>query len=272
MTASQRELPIGIFDSGLGGLTVLKELRRQLPNEKFIYLGDTARTPYGTKSKDTIQRYSLECARFLRSHEIKLLVVACNTASSLALDVLAADCPCPVIGTIEPAIDQALAVPECRRIGVIGTKGTIRSGAYQQRLAERFPKGEIFSLACPLFVPLVEEGIYGGEIVEQVTELYLMELRSKELDALILGCTHYPLLAAELQKYMGPKTALVECSKSTAAAVQALLLEHELTATSVSEASSSERYFVTDDVDRFNYLASLFLEHRPVAAVQLEAL
>lgn len=271
-SARQSELPIGIFDSGLGGLTVFKELRRHLPRERFVYLGDTARTPYGSKGRETIQRYSLECARFLESQQIKLLVVACNTSSSIALDVLSAQCPCPVIGTIEPAVRQALESDNVRRVGVIGTKGTIASGAYEKTLRARRGGVEVISKACPLFVPLVEEGLYHGPIVENVVEYYLQELKDKSLDSLILGCTHYPLLVSTIVNFLGQGTRIVECSKAIATEVEALLETRNLTRQSAAAESDQERYFVTDDVDRFNYLASLFLEKRPVEAVHVEHL
>lgn len=271
-SARSNDLPIGIFDSGLGGLTVFKELRRHLPNERFIYLGDTARTPYGSKGKETIQRYSLECAQFLQAQEIKLLVVACNTSSSLALDVLSAHCPCPVIGTIEPAVRQALSHDSVRRVGVIGTKGTISSAAYDEKLRGSGSALEVFTKACPLFVPLVEEGLYNGPIVEAVVEHYLEELRAKSLDALILGCTHYPLLAPTIIKFLGKQTRIVECSKAIAVEVETLLNSLSLRREGNSAANEMEKYFVTDDVDRFNYLASLFLEKRPVEAVHVEHL
>lgn len=269
---SKRELPIGIFDSGLGGLTVLKELRRRLPNERFIYLGDTARTPYGSKSRETIQRYSLECARFLLGREIKLLVVACNTSSSLALSELTDVCPCPVIGTIEPAVAAAMANGGARRIGVIGTKGTIASSAYQTRLSDLISEVTIFAKACPLFVPLVEEGIYSGPIVDKIVEYYLSDFRSADLDALILGCTHYPLLSVAIRSYLGSKVSIVECSSAIAVQVSALLDSEELWSPSRPLPPDDERYFVTDDVSRFNYLASLFLERHVVEAVQVQTL
>ncbi|MBN8550761.1 MAG: glutamate racemase [Deltaproteobacteria bacterium] len=271
-SANQRDLPIGIFDSGLGGLTVFKELRRHLPNERFIYLGDTARTPYGSKGKETIQRYSLECAQFLQTQKIKLLVVACNTASSFALETLIEQCSCPVIGTIDPAVRQALSVDTVRRVGVIGTKGTIASAAYDQKLRSSGRSLEIFSKACPLFVPLVEEGLYSGNIVEQVVEHYLSELKALALDALILGCTHYPLLAPSIVRFLGTHTRIIECSKAIALEVEELLEQRQLSRVVGAAAAESERYFVTDDVDRFNYLASLFLEKRPVEAVHVEHL
>ena len=271
-SGAQQSLPIGIFDSGLGGLTVLKELRRHLPHEHFVYLGDTARTPYGSKGKETIQRYSRECAQFLLSKEIKLLVVACNTSSSLALDVLCNELPCPVIGTIEPAVSEALTVPNASKIGVIGTKATIASGAYEAMLHRRSSRLSVVAKACPLFVPLVEEGICSGPVTKAVIELYLETFRIDPVDALILGCTHYPLLGSQIGEFLGSSTRIVECSKAVAAAVANELSSRGLCTPGEPSAGGTEQYFVTDDVGRFNSLAALFLESGKVAAAKVDAL
>jgi glutamate racemase len=258
--------PIGLFDSGLGGLTVLKELRKALPGEQFIYLGDSARAPYGSKSATTIRRYSEQCTEFLLTHQVKLMVVACNTASSLALEELSAICPCPVIGTIEPAVRTALSATRSGRIAVLGTRATVASGVYQIRLKELQPQLEIFALSCPLFVPLVEEGITTGPLVQQVVEMYLSEIRDLKVDTVILGCTHYPLLLESLQQFLGPEVALVECSKAIAESVLQLVGD---TPVSGSNASITQ-YFVTDEAARFTSLARLFLGEESVAAVQVE--
>lgn len=260
--------PIGLFDSGLGGLTVLKELRKALPNEAFVYLGDTARTPYGSKSKATIQRYSRECARFLASCEIKLLVVACNTASSLALETLKEEMDCPVIGTVEPAVRAALAHTTVGKIGVIGTDATIASGAYRFALEAARPGVEIFVKPCPLFVPLVEQGMFEGEIVDKIVELYLAPMRDAGIDSLVLGCTHYPLLSSAISKYMGPSVRIIECSKAIAEDVLSLLEE---SGAAPSE-TPSEHYFVTDEAGRFNHLAALFLGRSSLEAIRIETL
>jgi len=193
-------MKIGVFDSGVGGLTVLNALRAALPSADFLYLGDTARVPYGGKSKETIQRYSLECSEFLISSGAELLVVACNTASAYALDTLRESFPVPVVGVIEPGVEVALKVSKEKRIGIIGTKGTIQSMVYQNLLKSY--GSEVFAKACPLFVPLVEEGITEGKIVQDVIEYYLQELKGK-IDTLILGCTHYPLLKEPIKEFMG---------------------------------------------------------------------
>lgn len=258
--------PIGLFDSGLGGLTVLRELRKALPREQFVYLGDSARAPYGSKSATTIQRYSQQCAEFLLNHQIKLLIVACNTASSLALEELAAICPCPVIGTIEPAVRTALSATRTGRIAVLGTRATIASGVYQTRLKQLQPHVEVFAQPCPLFVPLVEEGITTGPIVQQVIGLYLAELKALDVDTVILGCTHYPLLLDSLQQFLGPDVALVECSKAIAESVPQLLGGAQIS----NSNPGMTQYFVTDEAARFTALARLFLGEESVSAVQVE--
>lgn len=266
------ELPIGLFDSGLGGLTVLSELRRRLPSERFFYLGDTARTPYGAKGAETILRYSKECSRFLLNQEIKLLVIACNTASSVALSEIERYAPCPVVGTIDPAVDEALRQVRVGRIGVIGTQATITSRAYEKRISELNPDVEVASKACPLFVPLVEQGMFDGEIVDKVCELYLGEWKNIELDALILGCTHYPLLTQSIQKLLGPEIRIVACSTAIANKVASILNDQELETSELTDQSFKERYFVTDEVSRFNYLARLCLNDSSVEAVKVEDL
>ena len=280
MSATPNSLPancppaIGLFDSGLGGLTVLQELRRALPHERFVYLGDTARTPYGAKSASTIERYSVECARFLLRHNLKFLVVACNTASAVALRQLEEICPCPVIGTIGPAVAAALAVSKTRKIGVIGTRATIASGVYERALQQIGSNNgasspiEVSSVPCPLFVPLVEEGITSGEIVDQVIALYLSELRSAGVDTVILGCTHYPLLAPALQRFFGDQVSLVACSEAIAAEV-ALSIGR---AAGAAEQVGGCQYFATDEVSRFNVLAQQFLGGEQLTAAHIEEL
>ncbi|NPB08361.1 MAG: glutamate racemase [Aquificae bacterium] len=193
-------MKIGVFDSGVGGLTVLKAIRERYPRTDLVYLGDTARVPYGTKSPETVIRYSLECANFLREKGIEILVVACNTASSCALEKLRKEMPFPVVGVIEPGVEEALRRSRTGKIGVIGTQATVRSGVYQKLLKER--GAQVLSRACPLFVPLVEEGLVEGEIPRKVAEHYLKELKGK-VDTLILGCTHYPLLKGVIRDFLG---------------------------------------------------------------------
>ncbi len=207
---------IGLFDSGLGGLTVLREVRSLVPCSYYLYLGDTARVPYGTKSPETVIRYAEECARFLLSHETDHIIAACNTASSVALDHLRTRISVPVTGTIDATARAALRAAKGRRIGVIGTQGTIKSGAFEKALTSSDSACEVFSIACPLFVPLVEEGFFDGELVDRAIAYYLTPLREKRIDTLILGCTHYPMLEQSLGNFFGPDVALVSSSDAVA--------------------------------------------------------
>lgn len=259
--------PIGIFDSGVGGLTVLRELRRALPKENFIYLGDTARAPYGTKSRQTVSRYARECAQLLVAQEVKLIVVACNTASALALTALQEKIDCQVIGVIEPAVRAALSAAHTGNLAIIGTEATIASGAYQNALLTHNAQLKIAAVACPLFVPLVEEGILQGEIVQLAIDRYLAGLKGASIDTIILGCTHYPLLLPALQQYFGDSVNLIGCAKAVAEDSQELLSSM----TALSEAGAGQaKYFVTDDVARFNRVARVFLQDMTVNAAQIE--
>jgi glutamate racemase len=259
--------PIGLFDSGLGGLTVLKELHRALPTEGYVYLGDNARFPYGTKGRDTIVRYARECAHFLLSQEVKIVIVACNTASAAALAALESELSVPVIGTVRPAVREAIACTKGGKVGVLGTNATIASGVYEHALHAADSSLQIVSQPCPLFVPLVEAGMLEGEIVDKVVELYLTPMRNAGVDSVILGCTHYPLLRDSIQKFMGPDVCIVECSRAIASDVRAML-----GAESQNSAPAVTRYFVTDEVSKFNYLATAFLGGREVEAVRVENL
>lgn len=212
--------PIGIFDSGVGGLTVLKALNERLPGERFLYLGDTARLPYGSKSAATVRRYALNAAAHLVARGVKLLVVACNTASSEALDEVTAASPVPVVGVVDPGVRAALATG-ARRIGVIGTEGTVRSGAYQSTLARLRPGVEVEAVACPLFVPLAEEGWGDHPVTDQVARHYLTPLLEWGVETIILGCTHYPLLRPSLERVAGPSVELVDSAGAVATAVLA---------------------------------------------------
>ncbi len=225
--ASDLHRPIGIFDSGVGGLTVLQAMHQQLPTESFLYLGDTARLPYGTKSADTVQRYAVNAATHLIRRGVKLLVVACNTASSHALPAVQAASPVPVIGVVEPGVRAALATA-ARRIGVIGTEGTISSGSYQQTLAHLGPEVAVRANPSPLLVPLAEEGWGDHPITEQVAQHYLGSLLSWGMQTLILGCTHYPLLRPSLARVVGPGVQLVDSASSVAEAVSSRFAERLL--------------------------------------------
>lgn len=207
---------IGLFDSGLGGLTVLKEVRRLVPCSYYLYLGDTARVPYGTKSPETVIRYAEECAHFLLSHEVDHIIVACNTASSVALEHLRARISIPVTGTIDATARSALRAAKGGSIGVIGTQGTIRSGAFEKALADSDCVSQVFSIACPLFVPLVEEGFFEGELVDKAIAHYLTSFKEQGISSLILGCTHYPMLKESLGRFFGPNVVLISSSEAVA--------------------------------------------------------
>jgi glutamate racemase len=257
---------IGLFDSGLGGLTVLRGMLRALPRNNYFYLGDNARFPYGTKGKETIIRYARECAHFLLSREVGVLIVACNTASAAALEVLESELSIPVIGTVGPAVRQALHHSRSGKIGVLGTNATIASAVYQHAINAADATASVCAQACPLFVPLVEAGMLRGEIVDKVVELYLTPLKERGVDTVILGCTHYPLLLEAIQTFMGPEVSIVECSDAIAKDVVALLGEP-----ATPTVPGSVNYFVTDEVGRFNFLASAFLEAQSVNAVRIDS-
>ena len=221
---------IGVFDSGIGGLTVMKELLQRLPGESFIYFGDTARVPYGTKSADTVLKFSRENIAFLMEQGVKLVVVACNTASAEALPTLQRETSVPVIGVIQPGIQAAVAATSAARIGVIGTMATIRSNAYQTGIQQLAPGAEVFARACPLFVPLAEEGWVDGEVAELVARKYLNDFHDEGVDALVLGCTHYPLLRDVIGRVMGPEVKLVDSAIETAKKVDEVLRENNILA------------------------------------------
>lgn len=255
MPATHDSRPIGIFDSGLGGLTAARELFRTLPSESLVYFGDTARLPYGSKSKDTVTRFSLEIAAFLVRQNIKCLLVACNTASSHALDELTQRLSIPVVGVIDPAIRTAVRVSPHGRIGVIGTLGTVGSGAYQRALQQIAPGTLVIARACPLFVPLIEEGWLDHPVTRLVAEEYLAELENGGLESLILGCTHYPLIAPLLADLMGPTVRLIDSGAEAARAVAALLEERG----QLAEGSPSHRFYISDEPRNFTRIAQSFL-------------
>ncbi|HKL26324.1 MAG TPA: glutamate racemase [Desulfuromonadales bacterium] len=251
------ERAIGVFDSGIGGLTVFRELRRWLPGEELVYLGDTARVPYGTKSAPTVCRYAIEAANFLLQQQVKLIVVACNTASAVALDLLAGQFDVPIVGVIEPGSRRALEVSRHGRIGVIGTEGTIRSQAYERVIRAGRADVSVTVAACPLFVPLAEEGWADHPIAAMAAREYLGPLLEQKIDTLVLGCTHYPLLKETLQKTIGDGVTLIDSAEETAKTVAALLKQKNLRRGKPSQAAP--RYFVTDIPDRFRKVGGTFL-------------
>lgn len=252
--------PIGIFDSGIGGLTVLKEITRILPTENIIYLGDTARVPYGIRSPETVIRYSFECAEFLMRQNIKILVVACNTASAVSLNELSKRIEVPVIGVIEPGAVAAVRSTRNKKIGVIGTEATIRSNAYQKAINLIDRTIEVAGIACPLFVPLVEEGWTDGVVTYLVAEKYLSGLKKRGVDTVVLGCTHYPLLKDVIQTVMGSDVVLIDSAIETAKVVNEVLSEKRFL--KVDEENPLMRFFVTDSPDRFVSVGERFLQKR----------
>jgi glutamate racemase len=258
------EWPIGVFDSGVGGLTVFRALERRLPNESLIYLGDTARIPYGTRSPATVRRYALEDAAFIQSKNVKAIVVACNTASALAADLLTRECSVPVVGVIKPGARRAVSLTRSGYVGVIATEATVASGAYEQAMLDERSGLEIISRACPLFVPLAEEGWLDHPVTRQVAEEYLMELRASRVDTLVLGCTHYPILRPVIEAVMGSK-AYVDSGEAVADEIASLLEERGLRRT--SDQPPSEQFYVTDSAIRFRRVAELFLG-RPLESVE----
>ncbi len=248
---------IGVFDSGLGGLTVVHEIIQGLPNEKVIYFGDTARVPYGTKSAATIIRYSREIARFLLKQKVKILVVACNTASAHALDVLRRELPVEVIGVIEPGARRAARSTKSGKIGIIATSSTIRSEKYADCLKRIDKRIRVISQPCPLFVPLVEEGWFDHAVTYKVAEEYLAPLKKAKVDTVILGCTHYPLIKHVVREVMGPKVALVDSAEQVAIEVEELLIHRRQLRTQLLPAQHT--FVVSDEPGNFQKLASRFL-------------
>ena len=250
--------PIGVFDSGLGGLTAVRQLRRIMPSENIIYFGDTSRVPYGNRSRDTILKYARQDMRFLRSFDLKAVVIACGTVSSNCLETLQAENGIPVIGVVAPAVQRAAALTRNKRVGLVATRASVRSGAYERMFHAMFPGAQLFSKACPLFVPLVEEGRCrpGDVVIETVAEEYLGPLRG-EIDTLVLGCTHYPLLREVIGRVMGPEVELVDAGAEAARAVRDLLEERD--ALSGGEDQGQARYYTSDQTEQFLRLAPLFL-------------
>lgn len=260
---------IGIFDSGIGGLTVAAAVRQMLPNESTIYIGDTARVPYGPKSPDTVRRYAREILDWLLHQDVKAIVVACNTVSAHALDDLRTRSPVPVLGVIEPGARAAAHATATNNVGVIGTAGTIASGAYRLALQRISSTMRVVEQACPLFVPLVEEGWLDHEATRLVAEEYLRPLRSHGIDVLVLGCTHYPMLKPLLGEVMGPGVKLIDSAEATATELARVLNEMGLVAPARS--ALSQRWVATDDPARFAKVGAVFMSGSP-APVELAEL
>ena len=267
-------LPIGIFDSGVGGLTVYRALHEELPNERFVYLGDTARVPYGTKSLATVERYAVENAKFLAAHGIKLLVVACNTASALALPAIRSALKIDVVGVIGPGARAAVRSSQDgrapgRSIGVIATESTVQSGAYTAAIKRADAKTAVIERACPMFVPLAEEGWADNEVTRTIAATYLSDLRS-QVDTLVLGCTHYPILREIIQQTIGEDVTLIDSGEATAVEVKALLQDKGLARLTLPTGALQrqlcddlDHFYVTDAADRFARVAERFLGAKP---------
>jgi len=263
-----KESAIGIFDSGVGGLTVLQQIARLLPRELLVYLGDTARYPYGPKSSEVVTQYSCENSDFLMERGLKMLVVACNTSSAIALHTLRERYAFPVIGVIDPGARAAIRRSKNGRIGVIGTRATITSGAYTQALRVLDSSVEIYTRACPLFVPLVEEGWVDNEVARATIALYLGSLKHSGIDTLILGCTHYPLLKDAIRAFLGPEVCLVDSAEETAKVVRSTLASSRLAR---RKGVGGASFFVTDDPDRFVKVGAPFLGQQVESAVRVES-
>ena len=252
--------PVGIFDSGVGGLTVFSQEQKILPDEEIVYFGDTARVPYGTKSKETITKFSVENVEFLMTHNVKLVLVACNTASSLSLDFLKRCFKVPIIGVIEPGAKGAVSSTRNNRIGVIGTSATISSGAYEKAIKKISPNKKVYTRSCPLFVPLVEEGWIDKGVSREIAEIYLKPLKAKKIDTLILGCTHYPILKDVIKKAIGVSVLLVDSAKEVAKEARAILDASGLL--NPSAGKKEHKFFVSDEPARFIKMGERFLKAR----------
>lgn len=263
---SSSTAPVGVFDSGVGGLTVAREIMRQLPCENMVYFGDTARVPYGSKSKDSIIRFSRQIIRFLRTKNVKAIVIACNTASALALETVKEETTVPVIGVIEPGARAAVQATENGIIGVAGTEATIRSETYTKVIQRMNPDAVVIGKPCPLFVPLVEEGFAKHRITEEVIDIYLSDMRQTEIDTMILGCTHYPLLRSRIMAYFGEKVHIVNPAYETAMDLKKVLKEGGIA--NKSEEAAAYEFYVSDAAEKFTQLASTILSY-DLAATKL---
>lgn len=252
--------PIGIFDSGIGGLTVFKEVVEQLPGEDIIYFGDTARIPYGTRSKETVIKYVMQSIKFLISKDIKAIVIGCNTASALALNEAQETFDLPIVGVVEPGASAAVDITKNNCIGVIGTEGTISSNSYQETIRRILPSAEIIGVPCPLFVPIVEEGWENSDVADVAARKYLIELKEHDIDTLVLGCTHYPALRYTISKIMGDKVNLVNPAYETARLIKSVLEEKDILNEKIDY--GSYKYYVSDDPDKFKRVGENIIRKR----------
>lgn len=269
MEKEGKNAPIGVFDSGVGGLTVVREIMRQIPNEKIVYFGDTARVPYGSKSKDTITRFSRQIVRFLQTQEVKAIVVACNTASAYALDELEKEVDIPIIGVVKPGAKVAAETTKNGKIGVIATEGTISSGIYSSYIKEIKKDAKVIGKACPLFVPLVEEGLWEDPVTDEIARRYLTEFsqQDKDIDTLILGCTHYPLIRSTLGRIAGDNVTLVNPAYETARELKELLIEKDLlNDKELGLGDNRYQFFVSDKADKFQNFANSIIKYGILSA------
>lgn len=261
------EMPIGVFDSGVGGLTVVREIMRQIPNEKIVYFGDTARVPYGSKSKETVTRYSRQIVRFLQTMQVKAIVVACNTASAYALDELEKEIDIPIIGVVKPGAKVAAEATKNGRIGVIGTRATIGSDIYTTYIRQINPAVDVIGKACPLFVSLVEEGLWQDPVTDEIAMRYLSELIDIDIDTLILGCTHYPLIRSTVGRIMGDHVTLVNPAYETARELKELLMEKGLfNPVPPGLGTNKYQFFVSDGADQFIHFANSIIKYGILSA------
>lgn len=263
----RREAPIGVFDSGVGGLTVVREIMRQIPNERIVYFGDTARVPYGSKSKETITRYSRQIIRFLETQEVKAIVIACNTASAYALEEIEKEIKIPIIGVVKPGAKVAAETTQNGKIGVIATEGTIGSHIYSQYIKQIKKEVKVIGKACPLFVPLVEEGLLKDPVTDEIAMRYLTELIDIDIDTLILGCTHYPLIRSTIGKIMGDKVTLVNPAYETAIELKRLLeKENLLNEKEIPLGTNKYQFYVSDAAEKFKRFANSILKYGILSA------
>ena len=259
--------PIGVFDSGIGGLTVAKEIMHQIPNERIVYFGDTARVPYGNKSKETITKFSRQIVRFLQTQKVKAIVAACNTVSAFALDEIEREVDIPMIGVVKPGVKAALKATRNGKIGVIGTEGTIASRIYPQYIKEMNPDANITGKACPLFVPLVEEGLWRDPVTDEIARRYLAELIDIDIDTLVLGCTHYPLIRETIGKVMGKGVVLVNPAYETARELRELLQKRGLLKEQEAKLGDDMyRFYVSDSSEKFKQFANSIIKYGILSA------
>ena len=252
---------IGVFDSGVGGLTVTREIMRQLPNENVVYFGDTARVPYGSKSKNNIIRFSRQIIRFLKTKNVKAIVIACNTASALALETVKEEFDIPIIGVIVPGARAAVRETKNGQIGVLGTEATIKSETYTKEIRKLMPEAEVIGKPCPLFVPLVEEGFAKHKVTEEIIDYYLASMKESDIDSLILGCTHYPLLRSRIRAYLGDKIQLVNPAYETAMDLKYILKESGMENAGKEGEHATYSFYVSDAADKFKQFANSILPY-----------